>query len=189
MAFVGIFDPGLTRAQNTDPPPASSSSASGETLLPEVTVQAREETGLTENTGAYTTRSTDSATRLKLSPRETPQSITVITRQRMEDQGLNTLGAVLTQTPGISSSKSGTELGGYQPSYSRGYRLDNYQLDGALASSLSFGGANGWLGNNALDTTLYDSIVVVRGATRLLTGAGDPAGSINLVRKRPTREF
>ncbi|MDR2093574.1 MAG: TonB-dependent receptor plug domain-containing protein, partial [Azoarcus sp.] len=33
-----------------------------------------------------------------------PQSVTVITRQRIEDQGFNTLGAVLTQTPGISAN-------------------------------------------------------------------------------------
>ncbi|MDR0634320.1 MAG: TonB-dependent siderophore receptor [Azoarcus sp.] len=149
---------------------------------------SEEETGLTENTGAYTTRATDSATRLNLSPRETPQSITVITRQRMDDQGLNTLGEVLTQTPGVSTNNnSGSEIGGYRPFYSRGYQLNNYQLDGALTPSATFG--SGWQGNNALDTAIYDSIVVVRGATGLLTGAGDPAGSINLVRKRPTHEF
>jgi outer membrane receptor for ferric coprogen and ferric-rhodotorulic acid len=143
---------------------------------------------VTENTGAYISRSTNSATGLKLSPRETPQSITVITRQRIEDQGLNSLGAVLAQTPGISTNNnSGVEVGGYHPFYSRGYQLNNYQLDGALAPSSAFG--SGWQGNSSLNTALYDSIVVVRGATGLLTGAGDPAGSINLVRKRPTHEF
>ncbi|KAG0754481.1 hypothetical protein G6F22_020974 [Rhizopus arrhizus] len=40
-----------------------------------------------------------------------------------------------------------------------------------------------------LDTALYDRIEVVRGSTGLLNGAGNPAASINLVRKRPTREF
>ena len=30
---------------------------------------------------------------------------------------------------------------------------------------------------------------MVRGSTGLLSGAGNPAASINLVRKRPTREF
>jgi outer membrane receptor for ferric coprogen and ferric-rhodotorulic acid len=94
---------------------------------------------------------------------------------------------VLVQTPGVTDSLAGSEIGGYQVFYSRGYRIDNYQLDGALAPSSAFGG--GWQGNNSLDTAVYDSVVVVRGATGLLTGAGDPTGSINLVRKRPTREF
>jgi outer membrane receptor for ferric coprogen and ferric-rhodotorulic acid len=183
--LLGIFLTGVAQAQDN----TASSSASGETVLPEVTVQAEEEKpGLTENTGAYTTRSTSSATRLNLSPRETPQSITVITRQRIEDQGLNSLGAVLTQAPGISRGfSSGSEVGGYRTFYSRGYPLNNYQVDGALAPSAAFGG--GMQGSSSLDTALYDSIVVVRGATGLLTGAGDPSGSINLMRKRPTREF
>lgn len=43
----------------------------------------------TEGTGSYTTGATRSATRLALSPRETPQSISVITRQQMDDQNLD----------------------------------------------------------------------------------------------------
>ncbi|MDR0701665.1 MAG: TonB-dependent siderophore receptor [Azoarcus sp.] len=189
-AFLGIFCSGIAQAQDTASQPASSSAPADETLLPEVTVQATEEPGLTENSGAYTTPQVDAATRLPLSIRETPQSVTVITRQRIDDQGLDTLGEVLTQTPGISTNNSsGAEVGGYRPFYSRGYMLNNYQLDGALASSSAFGSSSGWQGNGSLDTALYDSIVVVRGATGLLTGAGDPAGSINLVRKRPTRQL
>jgi outer membrane receptor for ferric coprogen and ferric-rhodotorulic acid len=41
---------------------------------------------MTEDTGSYTTRSMSAATRLNLSPRETPQSVSVVTRQRMNDQ-------------------------------------------------------------------------------------------------------
>jgi outer membrane receptor for ferric coprogen and ferric-rhodotorulic acid len=178
---------GAAHAQNSDSQPTFPEE---EITLPAVSVTAApESSGLTENTGVYTTRSTSSATRLNLSPRETPQSITVITRQRIEDQGLNTLSEVLTQTPGISTNGNrGTGIAGFQSYfYSRGYRLDNYQLDGALAPATAFG--NSPMGFNSLDTALYDSLVVVRGATGLLTGAGDPAGSIDLVRKRPTREF
>ncbi|MDR1648592.1 MAG: TonB-dependent siderophore receptor [Zoogloeaceae bacterium] len=183
--MLGIFWAGIAQAQDNPPP---SSASEEETVLPTVTVtDTPDASGLTENTGVYTTRTTNSATRLNLSPRETPQSITVITRQRMDDQGLNTLDTVLTQTPGIVTLNNGSEIGGYRPFYSRGYLLDNYQVDGALAPSTTFGSA--WLGNNSTDTALYDSVVVVRGATGLLTGAGDPAGSINLVRKRPTRQF
>jgi outer membrane receptor for ferric coprogen and ferric-rhodotorulic acid len=190
VALLGVFSTGLTYAQNDPSPSVSSASTSSEEVtLPTISVTAESERGsATENTGAYTTRATSSATRLNLSPRETPQSVTIITRQRIEDQGLNTLGDVMTQTPGISTNGSGgPEVGGSRPFYSRGYILNTYQVDGAFASSSAFGG--GWQGNSSMDTALYDSIVVVRGATGLLTGAGDPAGSINLVRKRPTRQF
>lgn len=39
-------------------------------------------------------------------------------------------------------------------------------------------------GESELDPILYDRIKVVRGATGLLTGAGQPSASVNLVRKR-----
>lgn len=38
-------------------------------------------------------------------------------------------------------------------------------------------------------TVIYDRIEVIRGPAGLLNGVGYPGGAINLVRKRPTREF
>lgn len=39
------------------------------------------------------------------------------------------------------------------------------------------------------DTIIYDHIEVVRGATGLTTGAGDPSATVNMVRKRPTAQW
>jgi len=36
---------------------------------------------------------------------------------------------------------------------------------------------------------LYDRIEVLRGASGLMTGAGDASGAINMVRKKPTAQF
>lgn len=58
----------------------------------------------TEGTGSYTTGSTSTATKLNLSIRETPQTISVITRQRMDDQQLHSMSEVLNQTPGVTMS-------------------------------------------------------------------------------------
>lgn len=45
-------------------------------------------------------------------------------------------------------------------------------------------------GASALDVALYDRVDVVRGATGLLTGSGNPSASINLVRKHAvSRDF
>ncbi|KAG1530261.1 hypothetical protein G6F50_017437 [Rhizopus delemar] len=44
-------------------------------------------------------------------------------------------------------------------------------------------------GNTLSDTAIYDRIEVLKGATGLLTGMGDPGATINLVRKKPGREF
>ncbi|ENO85609.1 TonB-dependent siderophore receptor [Thauera linaloolentis] len=162
-------------------------SAAKESMLPQVQVIAhgvRDE--VTEGTGAYTIGSTNAATGMNLSLRETPQSVSVITRQRMDDQQLNSLADVLEQTPGIMVFKQGPAVGGYQDIYARGYALNSYQVDG-MPSSISAWGVNSLGGY--LDTAIYDSIAVVRGATGLLNGAGDPAASVSFVRKRPTREF
>ncbi|MBO8077100.1 ferric-rhodotorulic acid/ferric-coprogen receptor FhuE, partial [Klebsiella pneumoniae] len=36
---------------------------------------------------------------------------------------------------------------------------------------------------------IYDRIEVIKGATGLLTGSGQPGAALNLIRKRPTRSF
>ncbi|WNP96857.1 hypothetical protein, partial [Pseudomonas aeruginosa] len=48
-----------------------------------------------EDSGSYTPGTIATATRLVLTPRETPQSITVVTRQNMDDFGLNNIDDVM----------------------------------------------------------------------------------------------
>lgn len=63
--------------------------------------------------------------------------------------------------------------------YARGFSTTNYHYDGIATAGTS----NRYAGESELDAALYDRVAVVRGATGLLTGAGNPAASINLVRK------
>jgi outer membrane receptor for ferric coprogen and ferric-rhodotorulic acid len=137
----------------------------------------------TEQTGSYTTGGTDTATRLSLSLRETPQTVSVITRQRLDDQNLTSLAKVLEQTPGISLQPLDSERVNI---YSRGYGIDSYQYDGVPTTLVVSTSATP---QSLSDMAIYDRIEVLRGASGLLTGAGDPSGTINLVRKRPTGQF
>lgn len=57
---------------------------------------------ITEGTGSFTPGTIATATRMVLTPRETPQSITVITRQHMDDFALNSIDDVMRHTPGIT---------------------------------------------------------------------------------------
>src|SRR5690606_36162797 len=52
-------------------------------------------------------------------------------------------------------------------------------------------GGSGWAaGESAIDPIIYDRIEVVRGATGLMTGAGNPSAAVNFVRKRASsRDF
>jgi len=137
----------------------------------------------TEGSGSYTTGVTSTATKMNLSIRETPQSISVITRQRMDDQHLASITDVLKETPGITMSQDGGERFNI---YSRGSAINSYQFDGVNTSQQN---ETRNMPSTLLDTALYDHIEVVRGATGLMTGAGEPGGVINLIRKKPTREF
>lgn len=137
----------------------------------------------TEGTGSYTTGSAQTATKLPLSLRETPQSVTVITRQRIEDQDLANLNEVVQNTPGLTIRRTGPERSSY---YARGFSLDNIMYDGLPTSLDSSQVSQDLL---SADMAMYDRVEVVRGATGLMQGAGNPSAAINLIRKRPTRQF
>ncbi|MGB5954233.1 TonB-dependent siderophore receptor [Pseudomonas sp.] len=137
--------------------------------------------GTTEGTGSYTTGGMQTATKLSLTMRQTPQSVTVITRQRMDDQGMNTLDDAVKNTPGLTVQKLGPDRQHY---YARGFQVDNLMYDG-IPSNV---GSNAAEILSSADLAMYDRVEVVRGATGLMTGAGNPSASINLIRKRPTAE-
>ncbi|MGE8387705.1 MAG: TonB-dependent siderophore receptor [Pseudomonas sp.] len=131
----------------------------------------------------YTVESTRSSTGLDLTPRQTPQSVSSITRQQMDDRDIHTIEQALDTTPGVSTSKS--EVGGRTDFRARGYSISNWKVDG-----LQFqGGSDFSGGGNALNMDLYERIDIVRGANGLLGGTGDPSATVNLIRKAPTRTF
>jgi len=149
--------------------------------LPQVNVTADGRAdGTTEGTGSYTTRVTGAGTRMDLSLRETPQSVSVITRQQIEDQNLVSLNDVLRQTPGIVADRQDERVN-YS---SRGFDLSP-MIDGI--PTLAFNSVAGE--SSMISTAIYDRVEVIRGAAGLLNGVGSPGGSINLVRKRPTSDF
>ncbi|WP_025136980.1 TonB-dependent receptor [Achromobacter sp. DH1f] len=154
--------------------------AGTQTLAPVEVLGSREPVP-SEGTDSYTVGLSTTATRLPMTLRETPQSVSVMTRQRLTDQGLNTLEDAIANTPGLTFKKKGSADDNEKGLYARGMEITNMQVDG-VPTHKDFNALG-------LDTALYDRIEVVRGSTGLLSGAGNPAASINLVRKRPTREF
>lgn len=137
----------------------------------------------TEDTHSYTTGSTSSATGLPLSLRETPQSVTVITRQQMDDRGVQSISDALRNTPGVSTQKYDSDRTEFS---ARGFAITNFQYDGV---NQPYDGVYGENPNNSDDSASLDRIEVVKGATGLMTGAGDPSATVNLIRKKPTKEF
>ena len=154
----------------------------GELQLQATQVTSNQLGTITEGSGSYTPGTIATATRMVLTPRETPQSITVITRQHMDDFGLNSIDEVMRHTPGITVSTFDSERTNY---YARGFSVENFQYDGIPTLRNSAYSS----GQTLSDMAIYDRVEILKGATGLLTGAGAPGATINLIRKKPTREF
>jgi len=115
-----------------------------------------------------------------LTLKETAQAVSVVTEQRLKDQGLVTATDVMRWVPGVNV---GSGVG--QESFSanaRGFSINNVMIDGQ-----SIGGT----GSISNDLSLYESVEVLRGAAGLFAGAGtdgSPGGAVSLTRKKPTRK-
>ena len=157
-----------------DPIPANT----GALELGATTVSGQDLGATTEDTRSYTTGSMASATGLPLSMRETPQSVTVITRQQMDDQGTNSIADTLRRAPGVSVQNYDSERWEFS---SRGLPITNFQYDGVNST---YDGVYDY-GTTSTDMAVYDHLEIIKGSAGLLSGAGDPSATVNLIRKKP----
>ncbi|MEG0447758.1 MAG: TonB-dependent receptor plug domain-containing protein, partial [Comamonas sp.] len=168
----GIF---VLRKSNISLPAASAAAPS----LAEVLVTAPAETStFSEDSGSYAAQ-TVTIGKSAQSLREIPQSVSVVTRQMLEDQNIQSLDDAMRTVPGVTV-EPGSTGGNHGNFYLRGYAVDTVQIDGVNTPAST---------GNDLSTgfgmAIYDRIEVLRGPAGLFQGAGDPGGAINLVRKRP----
>lgn len=146
--------------------------------LATITLTAQDKTAVTENTGSYTTSSTNTATKLNLSLRETPQTVKVYTREYLDDRNIESFQDLLNNITGVSTTRTDER----QSAFARGFQIDYYLVDG-MPSNLTLGAGDP-------DLSIYDRVEVVKGASGLMTGAGNPAMALNLIRKRANaKEF
>ncbi|MEI9851312.1 MAG: TonB-dependent receptor [Sphingomonas sp.] len=108
--------------------------------------------------------------------RDTPQTVTVITSETIEQQNLLTLRDVLSTVPGITF---GAAEGGTPPS-------DQINLRGFPAGSdLTTDGVRDSGAYSRSDPFNLEQIEVVNGANSVTNGSGSVGGTINTVTKRP----
>lgn len=138
----------------------------------------RTDRAATDRTHSYAARSATVAGKTAQSLLDTAQSVSVVTRQRLDDQNLVSLEDALRQTTGVTAITYGDGTAYFQV---RGYPAE-VQFDGLPANS-----AIQYL--KQFDLVVYDRVEVLRGPAGLLQGSGEPAGTVNLVRKRPHDEF
>ncbi len=108
--------------------------------------------------------------------RDTPQTITVIPKTVIEEQGATTLRDVLRNVPGLTmtAGEGGTPAG------------DNLTLRGFSARNDIFVDGARDLGPQSRDPFNLEQVEVVKGPGSAFTGRGSAGGSINLVSKAPT---
>lgn len=147
-------------------------------VLDEVVLTAAPGT-TTEGTDSWTTEWMRSATGMVLTQRETPQSTSAITDAQIKDRNITTIEKTMDAATGVTVLAYESDRISY---FARGFAIDAYQYDGVPAPVTSV-----WrFGDNNPDMALYDHVEIVRGATGLMQGAGEPGASINFIRKRPT---
>lgn len=120
------------------------------------------------------------ATRVPTELREIPQTVSVVSRETMDQQNVNDLADAMTWTTGLSIVQAGNQ----EPTISsRGFTITQYHVDGGGAIDF-----NGPYTIHTPDMSEFDHVEVLRGSDGLFGGDGNPGGSVNMVRKRPTSE-
>ena len=165
MAAATVFLPTLVSAASTV--------GNESTQLETITVQAEKENpAVTEGTKSYTAKSASTSTKLNLSLRETPQSVKVLTREYLDDANINSFQDMLNSVTGVTTNRWDER----QYPTARGFDVDYYLFNGVPSSSeLDIA--------SDPDLSMYDRVELVKGANGLMTGAGNPAIAINMIRK------
>ncbi|ROL73873.1 amino acid ABC transporter substrate-binding protein [Pseudomonas vranovensis] len=117
--------------------------------------------------------------KMPLKLRETPQSVSVIDHERIEQQNLFSLDEVMQQATGVTVQPFQLLTTAY---YVRGFKVNSFELDGVPALL-------GDTASSPQDMAVYERVEILRGSNGLLHGSGNPAATVNLVRKRPQKEF
>lgn len=168
----------LVAAPASAPTAAASAASAAERTMPSITIVGQAEQGATtEGSGSYTARKITLG-KGEQAMKEMPQSVSVLTRQRLDDQGITDLREAVNNVTGVVG------VHGVGPGVvitARGFQIDQWQYDGVPIDRNTYALGN-WGQENMV---IYDRLEVLRGASSLLEGTGSPGGSVNLVRKRP----
>ncbi|WP_424810926.1 TonB-dependent siderophore receptor [Roseococcus sp. YIM B11640] len=148
--------------------------------LPLLSVEGAQGTARGPVTG-YIAPTALSGTKTDTSLLETPQSVSVITRDRMDTQNVQSLGQAFRYSAGTHMEQYGEDTRGEYFTI-RGFAADVY-LDGLRAPASSGYGAL------RIEPWGMERIEVLRGANSGLYGQGGPGGIVNGISRTPNAEM
>ncbi len=141
---------------------------------------AAEETAATQDTLVIT--ATEGATKLETPLVETPQAVSVISREEFEKRGAHSVQRAANYTPGIFTNQVGAS-NRYDYLVLRGFSdgsIGNTYLDGLKL----MGDTNSYTAS-VIDLWFLESIEVVRGPASVLYGRASPGGLVALKSRKP----
>ena len=132
-----------------------------------------------EQTGGYTVQAATVGTKTPAELRDIPQSITVYTDDYIRDRQFVNLDDLAKYTAGLRTL---TNDSGRSSIYARGYEYDEFNINGLPAPMASIHGT-------VPSLSPFDRVEIMRGPSGLFSSTSEMGGVVNMVRKRPTREF
>lgn len=118
--------------------------------------------------------------RLGLTPRETPASVTVVNRTTIEARGAENTQEILSSVPGVTAASPPGSAGSV---FYRGFNASSLtQLFNGITPQYDA------ISARPVDSWIYDRVEVIGGPSTYLFGAGAVGGSINYVTKLANRD-
>ncbi len=153
--------------------------AADDLTLPITQIESTQE-GTDAASVGYEGRASSSTTKLGLTDKETPQGVTTITRQALDDFRITGIKNALRAAPSVTVEQTESDRTQFT---SRGFDINAFEYDGV---GMPFVGG---LLIGEQDLAEYEQIDVLHGANGLMSGTGNPSATVNFVRKRPTDTF
>ncbi|WP_420232133.1 TonB-dependent siderophore receptor [Pseudomonas sp. ABY48] len=137
------------------------------------------------NMEGYNATHSQVATKTSTALRETSQSVSVVTREQMDDQGAQTVSQAMRYTPGVLTNPYGTTHR-YDYVAMRGFNdgsVDNIYLDGLKSM-----GDSGTYSSMQVDPYFLERVDILKGPSSVLYGRSSPGGLVALTSKKPQYE-
>jgi TonB-dependent siderophore receptor len=138
------------------------------------------------NGGGLKAETQTSGGKIPLSIRETPQSVTVITQESLQDRQVFDLGQALELSAGVNQFSGTGPFGGISS-----FGFSDVTIRGIAIDGYNDVREDGFINNSYFtipDMAIYDRVEVVKGPNSVTYGRGSVGGLINRVRKKPLSE-
>ncbi|OMO30205.1 ligand-gated channel protein [Vibrio sp. 10N.222.47.A9] len=125
----------------------------------------------------------NTATKSALEPEETPQGITVIDEEQLDQRGVKSLNQALRYAPGVVTEQKGASVTMYDTFSIRGFSNNQSYYDGLILPFLT-----GWNLQPQIDPIAIQQVEVFKGPTSVLYGSMPPGGMVNMIAKVPQED-